>query len=127
MRPFIIDTIKNNEVANFSAVHNVNINLDCKNCNAEMDFLLATSGKIRCANCNMKYRLSDLQRKMDADREVDFDVRLQKVVIEDVPLRKLLTTQQIDTTTATQNIIEHAIFDIDTIMLLKIKKKKQNH
>ena len=118
---FIINTIKNIEVTNFRAVHNVNINLDCNNCNAEIDFSLATSGKIRCANCNVKYRLSDLQRKMDADVEVDFDGELQKVVIEDLLLRKLLTMQQIDTTNATQNIIEDTRLDIDAIMFLKIK------
>lgn len=79
-----------------------------------MDFLLATSGKIRCASCNMRYRLSGLQRKTDATREVDFDEQFQKVVI-DLPLRQLLTMQQIDTTSVTQKI--------DAIMLLKINKK----
>ena len=70
-----------------------------------MDFLLATSGKIRCASCNMRYRLSGLQRKTDATREV----------VIDLPLRQLLTMQQIDTTSVTQKI--------DAIMLLKINKK----
>ena len=58
-------------------MHNLSTNLDLKNCNAEIDFSLITSGKIRCAICNVKYHLSDLQRKMDADIEVDFDGELQ--------------------------------------------------
>ena len=90
-----MNTIQSVEVTNFCAVHNVNINISCKNCNAEIDFPLATSGEIRCANCNVKY-LSDPYRKRDADIEVDFDGLLQKVVIEDLSVRKSLTTQQID-------------------------------
>lgn len=45
-------------------------------------------------------------------------------LIEDLPLRKLLTMQQTDTTNGTQNIIEDVTLDIDVIMLLKIKKNK---
>lgn len=40
--PFIINTKKNIEVTNFCAGHNVNINLDSKNCNAEIYFSLIT-------------------------------------------------------------------------------------
>ena len=40
---FIIEIIKNIENTNFRVGHNVNINLDCKNCNGEIDFSLATS------------------------------------------------------------------------------------
>ena len=69
----------------------------------------------------MKYHLSDLQRKMDADIEVDFDGELN--LIEDLPLRKL-SMQQTDTTNGTQNIVEDVTLDIDAIMLLKIKKNK---
>ena len=82
---------------------------------------MATSRKIRLANCNGKCRLSDLQRKMDADMEVNFDGELQKVVIDDFFLRKLLTTQQIDTTNSTHNITEDPILDIDVV---ENKKKK---
>ena len=87
---------------------------------------LATSWKIRLANCDVNYRLSNLQRKIDADMEVNFGGELEKVVIEDFPLTKLLRTQQIDTTNSTHNITEDAILIIDAIMLLKIKKE-QNH
>lgn len=59
---------------------------------------------------------------MDADIEVDFDGELN--LIEDLPLRKLLTMQQTDTTNGTQNIVEDVTLDIDAIMLLKIKKNK---
>lgn len=73
---FIINTIKNIEVTNFCVSHNVNIKLDYKNYNAEIDISLTTSGKIRCANCNGKCCLGDLQKTMDADIEVDFDGEL---------------------------------------------------
>lgn len=59
---------------------------------------------------------------MDADIEVDFDGELN--LIEDLPLRKLLTMQQTDTTNGTQNIVEDVTLDIDAIMLLEIKKNK---
>ena len=82
----IINTIKNIEVTNFRAVHNFNINLDCKNCNAELDFSLTTSGEIRCADCNLIYRLTELQRKTGADMERDFDGEHQIVVIENLTI-----------------------------------------
>ena len=73
---FIINTIKNIEVTNFCVSHNVNIKLDYKNYNAEIDISLTTSGKIRRANCNGKCCLGDLQKTMDTDIEVDFDGEL---------------------------------------------------
>lgn len=48
---------------------------------------------------------------MDADIEVDFDGELQNI-IADLPLIKLLTSPQIDTTNARKNYIEDAILNI---------------
>lgn len=49
---------------------------------------------------------------MDADIEVDFDGELQNIIIADLPLIKLLTSPQIDTTNARKNYIEDAILNI---------------